>query len=131
MTELVKGRLEGLGYTTSDDDNALLDICIRRVEDCIRNLCNIPESHEIPKELSSIVIDRVCGEFLFAKRSAEQLKLGELDFSADVKQIVEGDVSVSFFENSSDGERTDRLIDRLMSCGEKELVRFRRIRWFK
>ena len=131
MTELAKVRLEGLGYAVSDEDSILLDACCRRVEDNIRNLCNIPRNDFIPQELSSIVADRVCGEFLFAKRCSGQLRLGDQDASAAVKQIVEGDVSVSFFESSSDGERLDELINRLLNCGEKELVRFRRIRWFK
>ena len=132
MTELAKARLEALGYAVSDDDNALLDICRQRVEDSIRNLCNIPENDNIPKALFSIVTDRVCGEFLFLKRISGKLKLGDLDISAAaVKQIVEGDVSVSFAGSSSDGERLDGLIDRLIHCGEKELVRSRRIRWFK
>ena len=132
MTGIVKKRLEGFGYSPSDEDNALLEFCIKRVGDDIRNFCNIPESTDIPKELSSVVTDRVCGEFLFVKRISGQLKFGDLDISAAaVKQIVEGDVSVSFCESSSNGERLDGLIDRLISCGERELVRFRRIRWFK
>lgn len=131
MIKLAKARLEGFGYAASDADNALLEICRQRVEDGIRNLCNIPESCDIPKELSSVVTDRTCGEFLWAKRGSGQLKIGELDLSAAVKQIVEGDVSVSFADGSSDNERLGELIDRLIGCGEKELVRFRRIRWFK
>ena len=132
MTGLAKDRLKGLGYEASDEDNALLEFCRQSVEERIRNICNIPEGDDIPRDLSCVVIDRVCGEFLFVKRMSGQLKLGELDISsAAVKQIVEGDVSVSFYDNSSDGERLDGLIDRLMSRGEKELVRFRRIRWFK
>ena len=132
MTGLAKERLEGLGYKASDEDNALLESCIRRVEDSIRNFCNIPQSDAFPKELSSIEIDRVCGEFLFVKRISGQLRFGDLDISsAAVKQIVEGDVSVSFYDSSSDGKGLDGLIDKLIHCGEKELVRFRRIRWFK
>lgn len=128
--KLIKARLEGFGYAASDEDNMLLELCRRRVEDSIRNLCNIPEGGDIPNELSSVVVDRTCGEFLFAKRGSGRLEIGELDLSA-VKQIVEGDVSVSFSEGSSDSERLDVLIGRLMSCGERELVRFRRIRWSK
>ena len=132
MTGLLKERLKGLGYAASDGDNAMLEFCRQSVEERIRNFCNIPEGDDIPKELSSVVTDRVCGEFLFVKRMSGQLKLGELDISsAAVKQIVEGDVSVSFSESSSDGDRLDGLIDRLIHSGERELVGFRRIRWFR
>ena len=126
MTGLAKERLEGFGYKASDEDDPLLEFCRQSVEERIRNFCNSPEGDDIPKALSSIVVDRVCGEFLFVKRTS-----GQLDISPAVKQIVEGDVSVSFSDNSSDGERLDRLINCLMSRGEKELVRFRRIRWFR
>lgn len=126
MIKLAKARLEALGYAVSDADNGLLDICRRRVESTVRNLCNIPGDGEIPDGLAEVVIDRICGEFLFVKRGA-----GQLELSAAVKQIVEGDVSVSFAEGDSDGERLDGLIERLMCSGERELVRFRRIRWSK
>lgn len=129
MLKLVKVRLEGLGYTVSDSDSAALDSCRRRAENGIRNLCNIPAKCEIPSELGEIVVDRICGEFLFSKRNSGQLDISGIELSAAVKQIVEGDVSVSFAEGSSDGERLDALINRLMSSGERELVRFRRIRW--
>ena len=124
MTGLIKERLEGLGYAFSDDDSSLLEFCIKSVEYGIRNYCNIPQSDELPSALSPIIVDRVCGEFLYVKRMS-----GQLDISAAVKQIVEGDVSVSFSDSSSDGDRLDGLIDRLINCGERELVRFRRIRW--
>lgn len=131
MIKLAKARLEALGYAVSDADNGLLDICRRRVESTVRNLCNIPGDGDIPDGLSEVVTDRICGEFLFAKRAAGKLELGELELSAAVKQITEGDVSVSFADGDSDGERLDGLIERLMCSGERELVRFRRIRWSK
>lgn len=131
MIGLFKERLEGFGYSASDEDNALLALCHQSVEDSIRNFCNIPESCDMPKGLSSIIVDRVCGEFLFVKRMSGKLKFDDRDISAAaVKQIVEGDVSVSFADGPSDGERIDLLIDRLLHCGERELVKFRRIRWF-
>lgn len=131
MVKLAKARLEALGYAVSDADNGLLDICRRRVESTVRNLCNLPEVGDIPDGLSEIIIDRICGEFLFAKRGAGQLELGELDLSAAVKRITEGDVSVEFADGDPDAARPDKLIGRLMCSGERELVRFRRIRWSK
>lgn len=131
MTGRFKERLECFGYKASDEDNALLELCRERVESGIRNFCNIPENEDLPRELYSVIADRVCGEFLFAKRNSGQLRLNEQALSAAVKQIVEGDVSVTFADGSSDGERLDGLINRLINSGEKELVRFRRIRWFR
>lgn len=130
MIKLAKARLEALGCEVSDADNALLDFCRRKVENDIRNVCNIPINDDIPAELFEVAVDRICGEFLFSKRNSGQAEMAGIDPSA-VKQIVEGDVSVSFADGSSDGERLDRLIEKLMSCGERELVKFRRIRWVK
>ncbi len=131
MIKLAKARLETLGCGVSDADNALLDFCRRKVENDIRNVCNIPVNDDIPAELFEVAVDRICGEFLFSKRNSGQTEMAGFDLSAAVKQIVEGDVSVSFADCSSDGERLDKLIEKLMCCGERELVKFRRIRWTK
>ncbi len=131
MIKLAKARLEALGCGVSDADNALLDLCRRKVENDIRNVCNIPANDDIPAELLEVAVDRICGEFLFDKRNSGQTEMAGLDLSAAVKQIVEGDVSVSFADGSSDGERLDKLIEKLMRRGERELVKFRRIRWTK
>lgn len=55
-----------------------------------------------------------------------------MDLDAAVKQIQEGDTSVTFAagEGSQTPEqRLDSLIDRLTAGREKELVRYRRLIW--
>lgn len=133
MIKLAKARLEWLGYAVPDEDNELVDFCRRKAENSIRNCCDLPADCSIPSELSEILTDRICGEYLLSKRGS----LGGLgisgahDNSAAIKQITEGDVSVTYAEGTSPSERLDKLIERLLHSGDKELVRFRRIRWTK
>lgn len=130
MIKLAKARLAGLGYEVPDGDNELLEFCKNKAENSVRNFCNLPDNSEIPGGLCEILTDRICGEFLLAKRSSAE-GLGASENSAAVKQIVEGDVSVTYAEGTSPAERLDKLVERLLNSGERELVRFRRIRWTK
>ena len=72
------------------------------------------------------------GFYLAAKKAAGQLNLEGVDLDAAVKQIQEGDTSITFAagEGSQTPEqRLDSLIDRLTAGREKELVRYRRLIW--
>lgn len=130
MIKLAKARLAWLGYEVPDGDNELLEFCKNKAENSVRNFCNLPDSAEIPGGLSEILTDRICGEYLLSKRNSLS-GLDVSDNSAAVKQIVEGDVSVTYAEGTSPAERLDKLVERLLNCGERELVRFRKIRWTK
>lgn len=130
MIKQAKARLAGLGYEVPDGDNELLEFCRRKGESSVRNFCNLPEDGVIPDEALEILIDRICGEYLLSKRNAAA-GLAGAENSAAVKQVTEGDVSVTYAEGTSPAERLDKLIDRLINGGERGLVRFRRIRWTK
>ena len=116
--------LLALGYEVSKDDTALLTICKNKVENSIKNICNI---NEIPNGLDSVVLDRICGEFLFAKN-----QIGKLDENYDaedkIQQISEGDTSITF-SGMSHGEKLDLLINSLMNSGTDELRSCRKMGW--
>lgn len=85
-----------------------------------------------PAGLKNIAVSMAAGFFLAAKKAAGQLNLAGVDLDAAVKQIQEGDTSVTFAagEGSQTPEqRLDSLIDRLTAGREKELVRYRRLIW--
>lgn len=85
-----------------------------------------------PEGLENIAVSMAAGFFLAAKKAAGQLNLEGVDLDAAVKQIQEGDTSVTFAagEGSQTPEqRLDSLIDRLTAGREKELVRYRRLIW--
>lgn len=128
MIENVERRLTSLGYEeTSEDDKWLIKFLIDKVASRIKGICNV---REIPKPLHAIWIDMTCGEFLLVKKQS-----GRLDgfcLETAVKQVQEGDVTVSFAigEGSNTPEqRLDKLIAWLLACGESELAHYRKVRW--
>lgn len=109
-----------LGY--AGNPNYAWDFAVNRV----RNLTNLSE---VPKGLEPVVVRMAVGEYL------EQLSLGGLvpgeAVSALVKQITEGDTTVSFAapESSSPQQLLVALIDRLKNGYMDEIYRYRRLLW--
>ncbi|GAA0229567.1 hypothetical protein [Metaclostridioides mangenotii] len=125
LLEDIKNRLEFFGYTLLDSDSLALDFVIDKVENSIKNICSITE---IPDGLYQVEIDRICGEFLFAKKQSGQLT--EYDFEASIKEIKDLDTTVVYAVGSDSSEKQfDLLIDGLRNCGEGEILSFRRLRW--
>lgn len=118
MFKVIAKRLGELGCEVSDNDLELVDFCLKKVENQIKNYTNLSA---VPEGLFEVFVDRVCGEVLLSK-----LKSGELgEGSLGVKSISEGDVSVSF-----SGEMTAAdIIERLLNSGGGELACYRRIKW--
>jgi len=121
--------LESFGYTLQDGDDWLLGFCIQKVENNIKNECNVSS---VPCGLKKVASQMVIGEFLFAKKGIGQLQGLNIDIDAAVKQIQEGDTSVTFaFGNGSmtPEKRLDLLIAFLMQNGKEQFVHYRRLRW--
>lgn len=123
---VIKARLEAFGYATSEADTVVLQFCVDKVTNHIKNFCNIPA---VPVELQEVAVDMICGEFLNGKYGAGQLDLDSLDLSSvGVNQITEGDTTVQFDSASSAVGKFNTLIGLL--CGkESDLVCFRRLKW--
>lgn len=118
---MIARRLGELGYEVSDKDSELLLFCKNKVENHIKNYCNLPA---VPDGLNEIFIDRACGEFLFSKQQSGNLNSENFD-NCNIKSISEGDVSVTF----SDEKVTEKFIEKLLQCGGGELNCYRKIRW--
>ncbi len=121
--------LESFGYTLQDGDDWLLGFCIQKVENSIKNECNVSS---VPCGLKKVATQMVVGEFLFSKKGIGQLQGLNIDIDAAVKQIQEGDTSVTFA--LSDGsltpeKRLDMLIAFLMQNGKSQFVHYRRLKW--
>ncbi len=125
MDELIVQRLASLGYTVTDADTWVIGFCKDKVENHIKNTCNITS---IPEGLVEIAVDRVCGEFLFGKKQSGQLD-GTFDFEAAVKSVQTGDTNVSFDVAQSPENRFNTLLNYLQSRGEGDLVCYRKIKW--
>lgn len=128
--EQILKRLLSFGYKPSETDSWMITFCIQKVENHIKNSCNISE---IPNGLKEIEIDRICGEFLFSKKQTGQLNAENgFDIEMTVKQVQAGDTNVTFAigEGSETLEtKLNALISYLINCGESEFVCHRQIKW--
>lgn len=123
-------RLISFSYTPSEADSWMITFCMQKVENHIKNSCNISE---IPDELKEIEIDRICGEFLFSKKQTNQLNADNgFDVEMAIKQVQAGDTNVTFAvgEGSETLEtKLNALISYLMNFGEGDFVCYRQIKW--
>ena len=127
MLEDVKERLASFDYQVTEADSWMLTFLIQKVENHIKNICNVST---IPEELHEIAVDMVVGEFLLNKKSRGQLE--GFDLEAAVKQIHEGDTSVTFAigdGSKAPEERLDELILYLMNYGKGKFAAYRCIKW--
>nr|DAD79108.1 MAG TPA: head to tail adaptor [Siphoviridae sp. ctsDY37]DAF96016.1 MAG TPA: head to tail adaptor [Siphoviridae sp. cteLB10] len=128
--EKILQRLISFGYTPSEADSWMITFCMQKVENHIKNSCNISE---IPDELKEIEIDRICGEFLFSKKQTNQLNADNgFDVEMAIKQVQAGDTNVTFAvgEGSETLEtKLNALISYLMNFGEGDFVCYRQIKW--
>lgn len=135
MLEKIIKRLSTLGYKNNEIDlniaglNSMDEYQISFIEEKVINdlksKCNITK---LPKELENIVIDKICGEFLLAKKNLGQLKLNDLDLETAIKSTKEGDTEITFADKQSDSEKLDTLINHLINI-KIPLMNFRKMRW--
>jgi hypothetical protein len=119
-------RLESFGYTVTNEDDWIIGFSIQKVENTIKNSCNVTS---IPNGLTHIAVDMICGEFLFAKKQSG--KIEGFNMETAIKQIQTGDTNVTFaIEGSKSPEqRLDSLISFLITNGKGDFVSYRKIRW--
>jgi len=127
MLEDVKERLASFDYQVTEADSWMLTFLIQKVENHIKNICNIST---IPEELLNIAVNMVVGEFLLNKKSIGSLEGFNLETA--IKQIQEGDTSITYAIGDGDltpEKRLDLLIDYLINHGKNELLSYRCIKW--
>lgn len=129
MLDMVKDRLRSFGYEIQDGDEALLDFCIQKVENTIKNDCNVPA---IPDGLLNAAVDMAVGELLTAKKTFAPDSITGLDLEAAVKQIQTGDTNVTFATGEGSWtteQRLNNFLSYLLTYGKEQFSCFRRIRW--
>jgi len=123
MIEVVKKRLESLGYEVVDHDNWALSFIIEKTSDHIENSCNIST---IPDNLFFFTADFICTEFLRGKKAIGQLE--GFDVEAAVKQIKAGDTSITYaIADSMDS--LESLHQSMNMSLQQQLVKYRRLAW--
>lgn len=118
--------LKSVGYEVVDADLFLLEQSIEKVRSYIKNKTN---QNKVPEGLKYIWIDRSTGEFLNFKKSLNQLNLNGLNFGRMAKEISEGDTKVVYEDTKTTGDKFEVYMTYLMTRGEDELLRYRRIVW--
>ena len=118
--------LKSVGYDVVDADLFLLEQSIEKVKSYIENKTN---QNKVPEGLKHIWIDRSTGEVLYFKKSLNQLELNGLNFGRMAKEISEGDTKVVYEDTKTTGDKFEVYMTYLMTRGEDELLRYRRIAW--
>lgn len=124
-----KERIESFGYEFKNSDKVILDFVIQKVENTIKNECNV---NEIPEGLFNIAVDMAAGEFLLSKKTFSPEDISGFDLSYAVKQIQTGDTTTVFAVGDgslTDEQRLDAFINYLLTYGRKEFLCYRKLRW--
>lgn len=129
MLDLARERAEAFGYDMKEGDEFALIFAFKKVEDTIKNLCNVGS---VPEGLEHIAVDMTVGEFLFEKKTFAPESLNGIDLDYAVKQIKLGDTDVSFAVGGGSltpEQRLDSFIDYLRNASRGQLTAFRKLRW--
>lgn len=119
--------LTKIGYTPTEEDDFLINFSIDKVENDIKNYCNIGE---IPDGLAYVFCYRVVGEFLNAMKNSGSLDIENMKLNtAFVTSISMGDTSTSFSDKNSDENRINSLISYLLTTGQDSINAYRCIKW--
>lgn len=127
--EDITNRLKTFGISyNSLEDKWMIDFLGQKIINHIKSECNISC---IPLELYEKIINQICGEFLYEKRSSGKLDLENINLDSIVSSIKEGDTQVNFAtDDLSDSQRLDVLINMLKdSITESDYASFRRFKW--
>lgn len=129
MLERVKERLVSFGYLLKDGDEVILTFSIQKVENTIKNDCNVSD---VPDGLIHIAVDMAVGEFLTAKKTFSPEDIAGLDLDFAVKQIQEGDTNTVFAMGEgtlTPEQRLSSFLNYLLAHGRDEFSCYRCIRW--
>lgn len=129
FVKMIVQRLLNFGLKLVESDNWIIMFCMNKAINHVKNSSNISI---IPNELYEIIVDRICGEFLFNKHKSNQLTLDNFDFDMAVKQLQEGDTTIQFAINEgseTDEQKLTSLINYLISYGEGDLICYRKLKW--
>lgn len=125
MREMVRKRLRAFNVTIAPAEEWTLDFIISKVQTEICNLCN---QKELPESLNSVAVDMAAGEFLLLRKASSPEKIKDIDLSPAIKQIQEGDTSVTYADGAKSPEqRLDAVINFLLNNGREQIVKHRRL----
>lgn len=122
-------RLTEIGYEVKESDSFSLTFCVEKVRNTIKNETNC---QDISDGLEHIAVDMAVGEFLLGKKTFAPDDITGLDLTGVVKDIKEGDTTISFGTGESTQTPEQRLttyINYLLNYGKAEFSSYRRLKW--
>lgn len=125
--EMVVDRLSQLGYTVVEADDKQVEFEMTKILNYVLNYCNITT---IPDILDYRIVDRICSEFLYYKKNTGSLT--GFDYDAVIKQIKEGDTSITYAVGQGEDtpeSRFDAFVRALERGFDKWITPHRRLRW--
>lgn len=123
----VKRRLRHLGYEPTMEDNDHLEFELNKIQNYVKNYCNITE---IPEIVDPRIIDRVCSDFLYFKKNSGSL--AGFNYEAVIKSIKEGDTTLTYAVGQGEDtpeNRFDSFVKQLERGFDKWITPHRRVRW--
>lgn len=126
FVEMVLDRLNSFGYEVNEEDAWVIGFTMQKVENHIKNECNIPE---IPDGLINVAVDMVCGEFLSQLFSLG--KLNDIQITQTLSSVSLGDTSVSY-NTSGTVDKVGlftNMMNNLIHGKEGELACYRKMCW--
>lgn len=121
-------KLEMFGCVVDTYAEKLVDLCIEKAENYILSATN---QTEIPQGLHQVTVDMAVGEYLFILKATGKLP-DNFNLEAGIKQISEGDTTVTFAVGVGDQtpeQRLDALINKLTTPPSELLAKYRRLKW--
>lgn len=119
--------IQAIGYTIVDGDSWLVGFCVQKVEQEIKNACNV---HSVPLGLYKCAAGLVVADFLNLKRANGNLDVDSMNFEPVVKAIQEGDTQINYATDTVlSGEQRFDLF--LAACykGREQFIGYRRLKW--
>jgi len=124
MKEQLVKRLGELGITPAPEDEGLLKSMLKGAK---RRLLAETGQYELPGALKPTMLDMAAGEYLQFRQS-----IGRLDgFDCDpaIRQMSQGDTSITYAIATEKKSPLDALIARLTTPPEAIITQWRRVRW--
>lgn len=122
--ETIIKRLEGFGYTYTEEDEFSLGFTMEKVENHILLSTN---QSSIPEGLLNVAVDMVCGEFLLIQKQFN--RIDSMDFEMIAHNIKLGDMSVQFSNELSPEQQFETAARYLISAHNADLLAFRKLVW--
>lgn len=124
----IVNRLGMFNCKVAEEQKKAIQYLIGKTLNSINNYTNQNYNEEnMPYGIYYIVVDKVVGEYLQAKRVTGNLE--GYDFTPLIKDIQEGDTKIGYSTSLSQADLVDKAIDFLINGKDEELIKYRRLSW--